>query len=414
MTPISNDHRSAGLRIAILSRQYWPTTNDTTLRLSQLIYGLGSLSARTVVVTPRWHSTWPKRVTVEETPVDRLDGPPISQLQQAQYRRTLSDWLDANAASLSCVYVDEPGLDALAICRHRSIVEGRIPVVVRFDPLEIGAALSPTDSSYELWQPTQSALDSCGHANRILVPRPSSQQMLLRFGIPAQQIKLCSDWYVRTVDRTPAHIREARKALADINSDLSLLSQQRLLVVPGSLGANWDLNSFVRSVAPALDRQSSLKVWIHGDGNEREGLYDLLQFLGHHRNVIMPGVITSISTLVQAADLLLFPSPKAGHSWLIPAAIISGVPLLVADSADLRWQLGHLSSAISYNSNSASELQWKLEQWIKDPSEISAATRCAGQLIRRQSGGQSAWEEICKLATQFTANVASKPKPHAR
>lgn len=411
MTSGNNHNRSSAIRIAVVARHYWPYISDSSLRLAQTATNLRRLGIAVSVIAPRWHSSWPNRISVEEIDVERIECPPINQLRQSQYRRNLSDWLDRHASSLSCVYCDEAGLDALTVIKHRKILQNGIPVAVRYDPLDTTLS-ADTDQPQ---QPSQSVIDSCSQSTAILVPRPSVQQSLLRFGVPARLISVYSDWMVRSIDRSAIQCKEARKALADINSDLMVLNHQRLIVVPGELTKSWRLDSFVRAICPLLDKYSNLKVWIHGDGGDREKLYELLQFFGHHRDVIMPGVITSITSLLQAADLCVFPSPTAGQSWLAPACLISGVPCLLAESPELKWQLGQLSASLSYESNSALSLQGKLDQWWKYPDELSAASRAAGQLIRRQSNQATVADRLQQMALAFVASVGvSSPSSSPR
>ena len=367
--------------VAILARRYWPSICDASLRLANLTKSLRWSGLKVCVGTPRWHSSWPKQVTVEEVPVSRLEHPPSNQLRQSHYRRSIATWLDQNARDYAWIYCDEPGLDALAVLRHPVVIHKKIPVVVRFDPLEISSSL-PTP---EPFQPSQSIIDSCAIADRVIVPHPSAQQILLRHGISPQRISVCSDWGVRAIDRTSADIRTARKALADINSDLNLRSHERLIVVPGELTPHWKLSSLIQSITPLLDRMNHVRLWLHGEGLERERLYEQLQFFGHHRTVIMPGVVTSIDTLLQAADLCLFPSSSVGLSWLVPSCLISGIPTLVARSSELNWHLGLLAAAIDFEAESSSSLLERIEHWTRSPEELTAACRSAGQLIRRQS-----------------------------
>lgn len=401
MTSSSHQVRSATLRIAVVARHYWPYINDSTLRLAQTAANLRSHGVQVVVLTPRWHGSWPNRVSVEEVEVVRLENPPTNQLRQSQYRRSLSDWLDKHGDSLSCVYCDEAGLDALTVLKHRKVVQRGLPVAVRHDPFDwTVSAEAELDR-----QPSQSVIDACSQSAITLVPRPSVQQSLLRFGVPARLLSVCSDWTVRSIDRSTIQCKDARRTLADINSDLNILNHHRLIVVPGELSRNWRLDPFIRAICPLLDTYSSLRVWLHGDGADREKLYELLQFFGHHRNVIMPGMITSASSLIQAADLCVFPSPTVGQSWFIPACLISGATCLIANSADLKWQLGHLSASLSYDSTSASELQSKLERWLNGPDELAAASRSAGQLIRRQFNQKSVADQLYQLASALSATL---------
>lgn len=333
------------------------------------------------IVTPRWHASWPVRVTVEDAEVHRLGQAPSNPLHQSLFRRSLGEWLDHHAHQLSWIWCDEAGLDSLAVCSHSYVIRQQIPVIVRFCPVELSATLE-SDSP---WQPSQAVLDACSSATTVVVPTQSAQQHLLKHGLPPQKIVVCSDWNIPAIDRTPASIRAARQALAEINGDLAVRSQDRVVVVPGELAQRWQLDFLIQALVPLLDRYPNFRLWLHGDGPDRERLYESLQLHGHHRNVVMPGMFSCFESLLQAADMCLFPAAGVGMSWLIPTCLVSGLAVLVANSPDLTWLLGSAASSISFEPRSKDHLSSRIEQWMRNPEQLVASTRLAGQLIRRQA-----------------------------
>ena len=373
-------NQRTGDLIAVFGRSFWPAISDVSLRLLNFAKRVKQCGPSVMILSPRWHATWPERIVVNDLPVTRLSPSPLNPLTASKYRKAIWQWLDSHGALLRGIYCDQPGADSLAVCTHPVVSSGLLPVVVRFDHCE----LSSSSSDRNHWQPTQAIMEACAAASKILVPYLSSQQLLLRWGIDPARIVLQTDWAVDTIDCLPAARSQARRALAAINSDLAIRTQERLLLVPGEFTQAWQLENTIEALVPLLDEFPRLRVWLHGDGPLRESLYQRLNYHGHHRNVVMPGIVTSIETLIQAADLCLLPAAGVGQSWILPSCLISGVSTLVAESPELIHMLGGCSDAISFNGRSATDLQSKVTRWLTSPNELAAASRQAGNLIRRQ------------------------------
>jgi glycosyltransferase involved in cell wall biosynthesis len=382
MSLMTNQFSRSKLKVMLLTRQFWPNSSDATCRLRNMAHLLRRDNWAATVVTPCWHKSWPRNIIVEEIPVCRLEQPPSSPLRHSLFRKSLADWLDRHAADLDWIWCDEAGLDSLSVCSHPQIVRNNLPVVVRYCPTELAIPLFNSDTA---WRPSQAVVDACAAASTIVAPNQAAQHQLLRLGIHPDRIVVCTDWIAPSLDRSSSAIRAARQSLAEINSDLAIRSQDKVVLVPGELSKQWELEFTIQAIVPLLDRYPNLRVWLHGEGAERDKLYESLKFHGHHRNVAMPGTFSCLETLLQAADLCLFPASSVGLSWLLPTCIVSGIPVLAANSADLSWHLGAVAATIGFESQSALSLQSKLEHWLIRPEELSAAVRVAGQLVRRQT-----------------------------
>jgi glycosyltransferase involved in cell wall biosynthesis len=409
MKPIGGKVNSTGGNALVLARRYWPYSSDATHRVRNLVRNLRQENWNVQLLTPRWHNNWPGKVNVEECIVHRLDHAPSNQLRQSLYRRSLSQWLDEFGQWPDWVYCDEASLDALTVSNHPLVNKRQVPVIVRFDPTELAAATADLN-----WQIGQSHIDACTACSAVVVSNQVAQHQLLRFGIPAQRLVSSFDWSIRSLDRSPHAIRQARQALADVNYDLSLRTLERVILVPGSLNCHWQLDMFIEAVAPLLDTHPALRVWIHGEGPLQEQLLERLQFLGHHRTVALPGMFSCLDTLLQAADLCVFPAANLGLGWLIPTCLISGIPVLAAGSSAFDSQLGHLASSFSFEAGSQSNLRDRLEQWAMTPEPLIAAARAAGQMIRQKavmpSGGIAASFGMHPTARTATF-TAPRPRP---
>lgn len=414
MNPSAGQRSPIHGNVLLLAKRFWPFSSDSTHRLRLLCRMLREEGWSVEVLTPRWHPNWPAKVAIEECDVHRLENSPTNQLRQSLYRRSITQWLDERLAQsrdrsegksvnstkdpLSWIWCDEAGLDALTVCNHPQVHQCKIPVVVRFDPFEL--AENSVDST---WQLSQAVIDACHAAASVVAPNPEAQLQLLRHGVASDKIVLRSDWNVRSIDRSSSAIRQARHALGAINSDLALRQQDRVLIVPGNLTAHWQLDKLIDALDPMLDNHPHLRIILHGEGPIREKLYERLQFLGHHRTVIMPGVFTCLDTLIQTADLCVFPATEIGMSWILPTCLTSGVPVLSARSPSLTWQLGPQADSIAFDANAAS-MNEAIRRWLRNPDDLAAAVRNIGQRMR------SRLNNPVSLVAQFQLHNFKQPQ----
>ncbi len=364
-------------RLLIVTRRFWPCTNDTTLRLRHFCSRLCAEQWIPTILTTRWHTSWPCKVTVGGTQVVRLDQPPASRVREVRYRENVHHWLSSYADQFDAVFCDrvDQESDLVADFLSRSSLRIKPPLVVRFDPSEL-------DSSR-----TDICLKTCCQATTVVVPTQTAHQHAVGMGIDASRLVRMSDWMVPSLDRSVGARKRAREMLAGTNADLTLHRNGRLLVVPGDFTDRWEVDFLIRALWHLVDKTPSLHVWILGDGPERERAYELLQHFGIHRIVAMPGMFTCFDAVLQAADICLFPGVGCGSSYLIPTCVKSGLPILAARTSDLESQLGPGVTAVTFLPASTEALRHKVENWLDAPAELEEACREIQRFVRRQAVG---------------------------
>jgi glycosyltransferase involved in cell wall biosynthesis len=349
---------NASRRVLVINRHFWPTTNDDTLRLFHWTQHLSRQGAQVTVVTPRWHSSWPRRITCDAVQVQRLDSPPTHSLRWGAYARQLSQWLSQHLSNFDLVYCDRPDADAAAVVPLMPQVP-TTPFVVRYDPL-------PHSGS-----PLRKAVDICRRANKVLASTVVAEQQLLSAGIHRAAIQRLGQTAGICYDRNLESRRAARQILGDANHDLFARSHDQVLVCPGELNSEWRIADFIRELAPLIEEYRCLRVWILGDSRERPALYELLRHEGLHRLVAMPGIFTDLQEIFQAADLCVFPAPGMGLGWLLPTCIASSVPVLAADCPDVRRMLGDQSEQLILRSDVVGDLRRQVASWLHQPTRLA-------------------------------------------
>ena len=364
-------------RVLVIARRYWPTTNDSTLRLRSFCQRLRGESIEASVLTPRWHRDWPRQVSVEEVPVLRLEDPPTAQMRQNRYYRTMADWLTKEASKYDAIYCDAASGDASTVLSVQASTQLRIPLIVRFDPNEL--------SQHHLgaWQPTPRAIDACRRATTVVVPNSTAHQRILGAGIDRESVVRIVDWPTTVIDRSLQARASARRALAEINHDFTLRSHDRVVLCPGELTRDWGVDALIDALAHLIETNRSLRLWIHGDGIERARIYEALQFRGLHRIVVLPGMFTCMEALLQAADLCVFPAAGRGLGWLVPTCITSSIPFVAAQSPELVGLLGDTCCPLLYPAGNAKALQSWVAGWLRDSGPAHQAIGRVREIARQ-------------------------------
>ena len=362
---------NARRRVLVITRHFWPATNDDTLRLYHWTQHLVRDGAQVTVATPRWHSSWPRRLVCDDVVVERIDSPPLHSLRWSSYTRQFEQWL-SRAGEFDVYYCDSPEAEGDVVL-DQATRQGA-PLMVRYHA-------GPQTAS-----PSARQLNLCRRASLVVVGSLPAQQQLLAAGIAPRCIWRGPQVAGARYDRRPEARRTARQVLAEANHDLFARGQDRVLVCPGELTEAWQLPNLLRQLAPLIDSHRSLRVWLLGDGRQRHSLYQALRHDGLHRLVALPGIFTDLEEVLQAADLCLLPAAGIGLGWLLPTCIASGLPVLVADSPEARRLLGATPQMMTVSDDEPQAWRQRVGQWLHDPLPL---TRHAAEL-QRQNPAHSA------------------------
>jgi glycosyltransferase involved in cell wall biosynthesis len=369
-----------GPRVLVVTRRFWPSCSDSTQRLMSWVRSLQARGAILTILTPRWHSSWSTRIDFCEIPVHRLEYAPTNPMRTARYGRGLSDWVSKHGSNFDVIYCDAADLEAQIILTQ---VPGlhRPPVVIRFDPLELG-------DGYDVrWQPGTRTLDACRRASIVVAPRPDAQQRLRAVGIQEAKIERISD---------------NCKALAEINHDLFVRSTDRVVVCPLELTRKSGVDFLIRAIGPLVQDHRALRVWLLGDSAERGRLYDQLRYNGWHNLIAMPGAFEDLDEVLRVADMCIIPARGHGLGWLIPKCAASSVPFLTPDSSELRYLVdSEHAGQLTFRDGDIESLRERVSQWLHSPIPF----RQAIARTREQQAAQPlpAWDSLfARCAASFS------------
>ena len=358
----------SGPRVQMVTRRFWPLAGDVPWRWLSVATALRTSGWQVEVVSAQWHSNWPEHVDLREFPVHRIYPSPTTPFRMRRAMRCLVEWSIANhkqaiqqSRPIDYVLVDAGEDEASALLDHAKELP---PIVVRYDSIETIGPLSQRQR--------QRALSNCQRAHRIMVPNEHARRELIANGIRPTQVYLIYDAPLQRVARDPQSVAAARRALADINHELFLRSDDRLCVCLADLNKASGVEFVTRTIAPILEQQRGMRFWLVGDGPERLRLYDMLRREGWRRDVLMPGSFEDPDLVLAAADLCIVPSAAQGSEWVMPTALASGLTTFVCDAPIVRSRLGLLASELSFATGDFERLSHLLNRWCQRASQFQS------------------------------------------
>ncbi|MCR9295477.1 MAG: glycosyltransferase [bacterium] len=359
-------------RILVIKRDFWPHMSDATLRLLTWCHIWAEQGIDVSVLTNRPGKHWPAQITINRLQVFRVDGGNGNPLRNMRFGRNVKSWIQSAERDFDLIYFDEPS--DLATQLLTSLSDSIAPAtVLRY------AVQSRISSPARGWPAVRAGLLSnknliaaCQKATAVLVPDAISHQQLLSEGLVDANIIRGELTIPKRIDRNIGNRREARRLLAEANHDLFTRASDRIVLCPSDDADAWNLDLLVNAVGPLSDVHRNLRVWMLGDGQGR--VYDRIRQQGWHHALIQPGVFTDLEPLIQAADLCVFPGMGSGLSWLMPSCMVSGLPMLAADSKQTRSIFDGLPPELLFEANSAGDLHQRLVLWLRDPTRFEKAT----------------------------------------
>jgi glycosyltransferase involved in cell wall biosynthesis len=311
------------LRLAILAPRFWPLAGEAEMHLLRLAERFCAEGMTTTVVTPLWRKEWPRQLCVGEVPVVRLRGAPRGGLSTLRYMYALSRWLADERGNYDLVLA--------ASLRHEAYVAARaldgttIPLVLHAEPGEVA------------WQRTASfgsrIARRCRQAQAIVATSPLVETELQQSGYDAARIVTIPPGVPIPPPRGAAARDAARQSLAGVNHDLFVPTENLVALGIGRLTREEGWGDLVKAWRSIAARWPEARLWIVGDGPEREKLYHLIGDLDLRYRVLLPGTFGETDGLYAAADLFIRPALAAGNPLHLAEALAAGLPSVATDLA---------------------------------------------------------------------------------
>jgi glycosyltransferase involved in cell wall biosynthesis len=375
------------LRLAILAPRFWPHWGDAERRWLALAEGLLAAGHRVTVASPRWRRAWPVEMCVGPVPLVRLRGSHKSGWSTLRWAYSLSRWLREQAGQLDGVLVG--GLRHEAYVAIRALADRDVPVVALAGEWDVAWHQSATFGIR--------IARRCQRASAIVAPSRTLAAQLLSAGFAQEKIVVIP-WSVEIPPpRSPAQREAARMALAGVNSDLVTTDATPLGLAIGRLDAEHRFSDLVRAWRIVTANRPEARLWIIGDGPDRERLYRQICDLDLRYRVLIPGTFDCLDELFAAADLYLQPGACEAPPLALLSALAAGLPVVAADAPALREAIEPDQNGLVVRAGEPKALAAQIERLLSAPADGVALGAAARETIRNGPTAAQVVAELVKL-----------------
>lgn len=363
------------LRLALVTRRFWPLVGGAEMAMANLAAEFRRQGHSVRIVTGRWEKHWPLEMVHREVPVTRLPHPRTRGWGTLRYMYALSSWLSREKQNLDAVLVSMLKHDAY--CAVGALQNSGVPVVLR------GEGAGPGGDC--VWQQTarfgMRIRKRCQGASALISPSDAIAQELFEAGYAPRRIVRIDNGVQIPPPSNPNTRAAARAALGEANHDLRLEPHAPLAVYTGRLHPDKGLLDLVNAWRPIAERWPAARLWLVGEGPQREELFHRISDIDLKYRICLPGAFDDIEDVLQAADLFLLPSYSEGMSLSLLEAMAAGIPAIASDIPGNRALITHEQSGLLVPPRDV-------------PGLSTAMVRLLEQPALRNSLGSQAREEV--------------------
>ena len=310
--------------VVLVTRRYWPLVGGAERAMASLGEGLKALGFRVTLVTAQWAPDWPAEIMHREIPVIRLAQPRVRAWGTLRYMLGLGRWVHARRREIDGVIVSMLKHDAYAVL---TALGGRAPVLLRAE----GGGPSG-DCCWQ--QENRFGARIQARCQRASVAAPSKQILaeLREAGYPEAATHFVPNGVaLPKAPVTSTQRARARAALVEANADLAADTETAVVVYTGRLDRRKGLLDAIDAWPDVLLQRPDARLWLVGEGPDRELLYRRISDLDLRGRVCLPGAFDDIEDVLRAADVFLLPSHEEGMSLSLLEAMAAGLPLVASD-----------------------------------------------------------------------------------
>ncbi len=377
----------APLRLALATPRFWPHLGDEprhVLRLAESLIGWGH---SVTVVTPQWKRTWPPQMWIGQVSVVRLRGSARGGWSTLRWMYGLAAWLKEQR--LDGVIV--AGLKHEAYVALGATKKTATPTILIAGEDDLG------------WQRTatlgQRIATRCHEARSVVAPTEELASALKGGGFANDCVTVIRRSTAIPPPRAPKLREDARFALAATNYDLVTTANAQVALAVGRLDEAQRFGDLVRAWRIVAARHSEARLWLVGDGPERDTLYRQISDLDQRFRVLLPGTFDCLEELFQASDMLLAPGAHAVPPLALVEAQAAGLPVVAADSSAVRSQVVHEQTGLLYPAGDFKAIAAAVNRLIEQPGEavaFGAAARAAAETWPKPEAEARAYVDLIK------------------
>ncbi|UUO05918.1 glycosyltransferase family 4 protein [Blastopirellula sp. J2-11] len=362
----------SGLRIAMVTRRFWPLVGGAEMVMANLAQQLRRQAADVRIVTARWQKNWPERIVHREIPILRLPNPQLRGWGTLRYMMSLGKYLQQHQAELDAVYVSM--LKHSAYMAVERLKNTSTPIVLRAEGGgETGDCRWQAEANFGL-----RIRAVCQQADAIVAPSAAIREELLAAGYDPAKLHFIPNGVAIPAAGNQQRRFDARMALQSAQPLFSFHNDMPLAVYTGRLHPKKGLLTAIEAWPHVLQRFPDAKLVLVGEGPQESQLRERIESLRLQERVFLPGVFDDVSDLLDAADFFLLPSHEEGMSLSLLEAMAAGLPVIATDIPGNRQLVESGRNGLLFPVDDVAALQQEIVNVIHQP----IAARQMGEAAR--------------------------------
>jgi glycosyltransferase involved in cell wall biosynthesis len=349
--------------LVIVTRRYWPLVEGQEVLMASLASSLTRRGHQVTILTAQWSANWPLTFVDGQVTVVRLPQRRSSMWGTWRFMTRIDRWIRKHAGDIDGIIVSRIGYSAYAVLGATNRRGRGIPTIVS----------AVAESGHDLRWLRQNPLAPrirlrIESADSIVVNSEYGQQMLLSAGFEPTKICMVPLGVPTCALVSNASRHAARRDLRATNPDLALPVHGRLAVTIGSLYPGNGLDTLIRAWQKIVGRHQDARLWIIGDGQDRDHLLQLKKDLDLAWHVLMPGTFEEIDEVLAAADVYVV-AGDGSHGCRPLEAMAIGLPVIAVDGAWHRELFGLNGTGSILCANNVSDLEAAFDRVFADPRQ---------------------------------------------
>ena len=246
---------------------------------------------------------------------------------------------------------------------------------------------------------------------RIVTVSLATKEQLRRHGVSGERITVIHN-------AVPAQLH--RQALNDASAirqkkiDLEVSPDENVILCVGRLSKEKAQIDLVAAIAH-LEKQRpdlAVRVFLIGDGPERERISQFIQSAGLEKSVVLTGHLKDLTPFYEAADVVAIPSLSEGSPNVLLEAMAFGVPIVATDVGGIPEIVTHGETAFLVPAQDPVAMAAAIERLISEPGTASAMARQAREKVETDHSPESRAKALVSIYdevyTRSTASVGHK------
>lgn len=367
-----------GLKLAMISRGYWPMIGGAEVIMGRLAAAFHARGAEVNVLTAQWSTSWPLSINQQGVRVTRIPQSEKRFLGTWSYMRGIRRWLREQRKHYDLVYVSMLKHDA-----YVAVGEGLLesfPVVLRAE-----GAGATGDCQWQREATCGGRIKKrCENASLLIAPSQAVEQEMLAAGYPRERTRLIPNGVTVGAPRGKELKQQARRALGECQGALRVSQEALVVLYTGRLHPMKGLEHLIQGWRGVLEEFPQARLWIVGDGPSGPELRKLVNDLALNGEIVFAGSFDDVQDFLYAADLFVLPSLQEGLSLSLLEAMSVGLPVVVSDIPANRAIIIDGTNGLVVPTAQGEPLAGAIKRIFGDPQLGSRLGDAARQLVTRE------------------------------